>query len=118
MTGREIAHALNNVTAVIISTVELLGKASSSALDNSLLKLLEHAAREVEELSSRVVGLAATTTPPAESANPVAAPIEPPPAPPAPQSAPAVRESRQLSIDELVESLAARKLSPGSPTPA
>lgn len=115
MTAREIAHALNNVTAVIISTVELLGKASSSSLDDSLLKLLEHAAREVEELSSRVVGLGAAVTPPAESASPVAPLPEPPPTP---ASAIESRPSRQLSIEELVQSLAARKLCPANETPA
>src|SRR5688572_17953154 len=78
-TAREIAHSLNNVTAVIISTVELLGKARSSGLDRSLLNLLEHAAREVEELSSRVAGLAAASNPPAATSSSDAAPIEPAP---------------------------------------
>jgi hypothetical protein len=55
--AREIAHALNSVTAIIVSTVSLLRNASRSEADKSLLNLLEHAARRAEELGSRVAGL-------------------------------------------------------------
>jgi hypothetical protein len=57
---REIAHALNNVAAVIASTVQLLSGRASSVSEQSLFALLGHAAREIEGLSSRVAGLSMT----------------------------------------------------------
>jgi hypothetical protein len=106
-TAHEVAHALNHVTAVIISTVELLGRATSSSLDRSLLSLLEHAAREVEELSSRVVGIVANSNPPAASSVPMVAPTEPAPER---SSATEPRQIRGLSIEELAQSLSVRAM--------
>jgi hypothetical protein len=55
----EIAHALNNVMATIVSAVSLLRAERRSELDVSLLDLLETAARSAEVLGSRVAGLGA-----------------------------------------------------------
>jgi hypothetical protein len=68
---REIAHSLNNVTSIISATVHLLARGDRSDADRSLLRLLEHAAREAEELASRVAGLQAR-----ESAAVAASPTE------------------------------------------
>lgn len=53
----DIAHALSTVTGIIVSTVSVLRGGARSEADRSLFDLLEGAARQAEELGSRVAGL-------------------------------------------------------------
>jgi hypothetical protein len=58
----EIAHALNNVLATIVLAVGVLRRGSHSPADQAVLDLLEHAAREAEELGSSVASFGVRTS--------------------------------------------------------
>jgi signal transduction histidine kinase len=75
----DTAHALNNVLATIVLGVEVLRRGSHSPAEQSLFTVLEHAARDAEELGAQMIDLSAsfpleaslgnseTSTPPLES---------------------------------------------------
>src|SRR5688500_1655025 len=57
-TAHDISHSLNHVAGIMVTAISLLRIGTRSEAETSLLNLLEHAAREAEEIASRVVGLA------------------------------------------------------------
>jgi hypothetical protein len=56
----ETAHALNNVLATIVLGVGVLRRGSRSPAEQSLFTVLEHAARDAEELGAQMIDLSAS----------------------------------------------------------
>jgi|SRR5215207_3709060 len=56
----DTAHALNNVLATIVLGVGVLRRGSQSPAEHSLFNVVEHAARDAEELGALMVGVSAS----------------------------------------------------------